>query len=48
MKNVIGVASLTLATCTIGWTFGSGHLDGAASLTLILSWIGISWSCMQD
>jgi hypothetical protein len=48
MKNTVGIASFLAATCAIGWTFGSGSLDGAASLTLILSWIGISWSCMQD
>lgn len=48
MKNTVGILSLTAATCAIGWSFGSGAMDGAACLALILSWIGISWSCMQD
>ena len=48
MKNAIAIVSLSAATAAIGWTFGSGHLTAEAALTLILSWIGISWSCIQD
>jgi uncharacterized membrane protein len=48
MKNVIGVASVTLATAAIGWSFGSGSLTVEAACLVVAAWIGISWSCMQD
>ncbi len=48
MKNVIGVASLTLATAAIGWSFGSGVMEPVSAGLLVLAWIGVTWSCMQD
>jgi hypothetical protein len=48
MKNAIATASFLLATCTLGWSFGSGVMEPVCAGLLILSWIGISWSCMQD
>lgn len=48
MKNVVAVISLTAATATIGWTFGSGHLTAEGFLTLVLSWMGIVWGALED
>ena len=48
MKNVVAILSLTAATAAIGWTFGSGSLTAEASFALVLSWMGMSWACVQD
>ena len=48
MKNVIATASFLLAIATIGWSFGSGEMAAESAGLLLVSWIGISWSCMQD
>ena len=48
MKNVIATASFLLAIATIGWSFGSGSLDGVAAFCVIAAWIALIWSCMQD
>lgn len=48
MKNAIAIVSLTAATAAIGWTFGSGSLAPVCAGLLLLSWIALIWSCMQD
>ena len=48
MKNVIATASFLLAIATIGWSFGSGEMAPVCAGLLLLSWIALIWSCMQD
>lgn len=48
MKNAIAISSFGLAVGVVGWSFGSGSLHAESAGLLLLAWIGISWSCMQD
>lgn len=48
MKNVVATVSIAAAVSCLGWCFGAGSMPAESAGILLLCWVGLTWSCMQD